>query len=54
VLAADLAKQIAQEIGGAFTNRREMTGAAGGPMQIEVTAEATDYRNAAAALKPPD
>ncbi len=33
VLAAQLIEQAAKEKGGAFTNRRELTGARGGPIQ---------------------
>lgn len=33
VLAADLLAQIAKEVGGAFTNRTELTGKGGGPIQ---------------------
>lgn len=33
VLAAALIEQVAKETGGAFTNRRELTGAKGGPIQ---------------------
>jgi hypothetical protein len=34
IVAADLLKQAAQEAGGLFTNRREITGANGGPIQL--------------------
>ena len=34
-VAADLLKQAAQERGGAFTNRRELTGAGGGAIKIQ-------------------
>jgi hypothetical protein len=37
VLAASLAKQIAEEMGGAYTNRREITGKNGGPIAAGVT-----------------
>jgi hypothetical protein len=33
VFAAQLLEQAAKEVGGMFTNRRELTGAAGGPIQ---------------------
>lgn len=33
-LAADLLKQAAEEMGGAYTNRREITGAGGAPLPV--------------------
>lgn len=45
VLAAQLLEQAAKEIGGAFTNRRELTGASGGPIQAATqTTTLTDER----------
>lgn len=53
-LAADLLEQIAKEEGGAFTNRREHTGAGGGAIDVEIVATVADYRDATSALAPPD
>ena len=54
VHAAELLKQMAQEMGDAFTNRRELTGRDGGPMEIEIQADDSglDYRKAAGTLAP--
>lgn len=35
VVAAQIIEQAAKEIGGSFTNRRELTGKDGGPQQVE-------------------
>jgi hypothetical protein len=35
-LAKELLETVAKEVGGAFTNRRELTGAGGGPIQAKV------------------
>lgn len=39
-LAASLMEQAAKELGGAYTNRRELTGAGGGPIRTENLSEA--------------
>lgn len=39
-LAAQLHKQAAEEVGNAFTNRRELTGADGRPLGADMTAQA--------------
>lgn len=47
-LAAQLLEQAAKEVGGSYTNRREVTGKDGGPVQQEVRANfdlAGDVRN---------
>lgn len=41
-LAAQLLEQAAKEMGGAFTNRRELTGAGGGPIEQEVKMQTLD------------
>ena len=38
-LAADLLKQAALDVGGAFTNQRQLTGKDGGPIETETTAK---------------
>ena len=48
--AAQLLEQMAREVGGHYTNRRELTGAGGAPMALQIVPEDTDYRKAAAAL----
>lgn len=48
VAAAQLLEQAAKETGGAFTNKREHTGAAGGPIDQKVTV--VDERYVAAAV----
>jgi hypothetical protein len=48
-LAAQLLEQAAKEVGGAFTNRRELTGKGGGPMQIASAADLSDDELAAIA-----
>lgn len=53
-LAAKLLEQIARELGGSYTNRTELTGKDGGKVEVEVTPVVTDYRQAVAALAPPD
>ena len=41
-LAAQLLEQAAKEMGGAFTNRRELTGAGGGPIEQAVATTTLD------------
>lgn len=38
-MTAQLLEQAAKEIGGAFTNRREITGKGGGPVRVVATSE---------------
>lgn len=39
VLASSLLEQAAKEVGGSYTNRREVTGANGGPMEVRGLAD---------------
>jgi hypothetical protein len=39
VLAASLLEQAAKEMGGAYTNRRELTGKEGGPVEVRTLAD---------------
>jgi hypothetical protein len=48
-VAAQILEQAAKEIGGAFTNRREMTGKDGGPITIKSAKDMTDDELAAIA-----
>lgn len=48
-LAAQLLEQAAREVGGAFTNRRELTGKDGGPIALKRAADMTDDELAAIA-----
>ena len=54
VHAAELLAQMAKEMGEAYTNRREITGRDGGPMEIEIQADDSllNYRKASASLAP--
>lgn len=42
VVAAQIIEQAAKEVGGAFTNRRELTGKNGGPMELRKTKDLSD------------
>lgn len=42
-LKRELLEQAAKEIGGAFTNRRELTGQAGAPIQVETRTNRQDW-----------
>lgn len=48
-MVAHMLEQAAKEVGGAFTNRRELTGPAGGPMQTQQVPAPVDPMEAAAA-----
>lgn len=48
-LAAQLLEQASKEIGGAFTNRRELTGKDGGPIGVKHAKDLTDDQLAAIA-----
>lgn len=50
-MIAQLLEQAAKESGGAFTNRRELTGAGGGPVQAEVAVPSDPIAAAAAYAK---
>ena len=42
VVAAQIIEQAAREVGGAFTNRRELTGAKGGPIETRRVKDLSD------------
>jgi hypothetical protein len=50
-LAADLLRQAAEEVGGSFTNRRELSGHGGSPVPSPVVVYVPDNQRSGAALQ---